>query len=201
IRISTDHGHLLFEQAQSGSLKADIVMLPADMIETLVTGGRALAASRTALGSVNIGAAVRAGSLSVDVADQQTLAEALLKAREIVLTLAPTGEHLLTIIAGLGLMAEVEHKIRRFDKSVQVNEYIAGAPDGALAFGPATEILAWRNKGIAWCGPIPDRFQIILAYEAAVLEVSSNKTAAQDFLEYLTTKDARATFSDTGVAT
>jgi ABC-type molybdate transport system substrate-binding protein len=201
IDIATDHGHLLYEQAMAGALDADIVMLPTDMIDELVARARAAKAGSVALGSVNIGAAVRTGAAPADVSDRGALADALLSASEIVLTLTPTGEHMMGVIGTLGLLPDVECKIRRFDKSAQVNAYIADAPSGALAFGPATEILAWCDKGIAWCGPIPDEFQVELPYTSAILASSQNRAAAQDFTAFLARADARAAFAETGVST
>lgn len=201
IDVATDHGHLLHEQARAGTLAADIVMLPSDMIDDLVAGGHALEAGRITLGSVNIGAAVRTGASLADVSDRGALANALLRATEIVLTLAPTGEHMMGVIANLDLLPDVESRIRRFDKSVQVSAYLADAPAGALAFGPATEILAWCDKGVAWCGPIPEAFQVVLPYAAAILDASRNKAAAQTFLTFLASPEARAAFAETGVST
>lgn len=199
VSVITDHGHLLFAQASDGTLAADVVMLPSDMIEALSRAGRLFPAERVALGSVNIAAAVCKGSSEVDVRTVERLSRAFMEAREIVLTLAPTGEHMMGVINDLGLMSAVSDKIRRFDKSIEVNAYLASAEYGALAFGPATEIRAWADRGIQHCAAIPDELQVVLPYAAAILSATGNSSAAIQFLDYLRSAESRAQFAATGV--
>ncbi len=201
IAISTDHGHLLLERARNGQLDADIIILPSDMILDLAARGLADASNVVELGSVTIGAAVRQGALVPSVATTEDIKTTLLVAPEIVLTQAPTGEHLMRVIDHLGIMDNVKEKLKRFDKSVHVNAYLLDQPPGPLAFGPATEIIAWADRGIVWCGPIAQPHQVALPYSAACLTGSSNKNAARDFLEFLKSALARACFAATGVTT
>ncbi|MGE3245868.1 MAG: molybdate ABC transporter substrate-binding protein [Beijerinckiaceae bacterium] len=197
--IVTDHGHLLFERARAGALAADIVMLPTDMIAGLAATGVVAGETRTALGTVEIGAAVRRGHERLEVSMCDALLAALRASEEIVLTLAPTGEHMMEVIARLGLRDELATKIRRFDKSSDVNAYVARSPQRALAFGPATEIFGYADRGIAWAGPVPDEFQVRLAYEAAALAQSPLLGEVRGFLRFLSGRKGREAFAATGV--
>ena len=199
LSIFTDHGHLLFERARNGTLAADVVLLPAEMIEDLQREGRALAQGRIELGSVAIGACVRDLGPPADVSTRHALRSALQDAEEILLTLAPTGEHMMGVIEILGLTAATEGKIRRFDKSTEVNARIAATDMRVLAFGPATEILAWRDRGVRWCGPIPEEFQVALPYAAAVLSNSGRVAESARFTALLASSAARACFRQSGV--
>ena len=199
ITISTDHGHLLHQRALAGQLDADIVMLPSDMVDDLIQHKQALADPVVRLGSVNIGAAIRTTANVPDVSTSQALSQSLQNAPEIVLTLAPTGAHMMDVITQLGVMSEVEDKLRRFDKSVEVNAWLLDQPSGSLAFGPATEIIAWKDRGIEWCGPIPAAYQVALPYSAALLTSAANSTSAQTFLKFLTSHEARGCFAASGV--
>ena len=85
------------------------------------------------------------------------------EADAVLLTLAPTGDHLLAVIAGLGLTEAITGKLQRFDTATLLNRHLAEkAGAGTLGFGPSTEILAWRGKGVAWAGAIPDEVQVVL---------------------------------------
>ncbi len=199
VSIHTDHGHLLYEHALSGSLEADIVMLPSDMIDALDSHGVVAHVPGVALGSVPIGAAVRTHDTPVRMDTMQMFGDALLAADKIILTLAPSGEHMMNVIAQAGLMDRVATEIKRFDKSAQVNACLTQERDHCIAFGPATEILAWREKGIDWCGKIPETFQLSLPYAVAILMRASNAGKAQQFLPLLTSQEARDCFSHSGV--
>jgi hypothetical protein len=199
LSIITDHGHLLMQQALAGTWDVGMVMLPADMIRPLQDEGCLAPVEPVHLGSVCIGAAVSTATGRAGVADIPALTHALREASEIMLTLAPTGDHMMKVITGLGLLPVVESKIKRFDKSVAVNRYLVTAPAGALAFGPATEILAWSDRGVTWCGAIPPALQVVLPYEAAILKNARDKQNAQAFLAYLTTEESRECFAQSGV--
>ena len=81
---------------------ADVVLLPADMIAALAAAGVADDGTKVAIGSVRIGAAVHADAPVPDVSTVAALRNALLAADAVLLTRAPTGDHLMQAIARLG---------------------------------------------------------------------------------------------------
>jgi len=78
---------------------ADVVVLPANMIAALAAAGVADAGTKVAIGSVRIGAAVHADAPVPDVSTVAALRNALLAANAVLLTRAPTGDHLMQAIA------------------------------------------------------------------------------------------------------
>ncbi|MGB0577751.1 MAG: hypothetical protein ACPGPC_16630 [Alphaproteobacteria bacterium] len=60
IDTHTNHGHIIEQEVIAGHVDDDIVLLPVAMIEELATKGLVDANSRTALGTIRIGATVRA---------------------------------------------------------------------------------------------------------------------------------------------
>jgi len=200
VDIRTDHGHLLHRRMIEGRLDADIVMLPCDMIDDLIARGWLDAERRVALGAVAIGAAVREGRQKPKLDDMGDLAEALMAADEIGLTMAPSGEHMVAIIENLGLKGALAPRLRRFDKSADVHAWLAASDGGALAFGPASEILAWRDRGVVWAGPLPAPAQSAVSYSAALCASSRDNEAAARFLAFLDSAQARAAFAASGVA-
>ena len=74
----------------------------------------------------------------------------------------------MAVIGRFGLADAIKGKLQRFDTATLLNRDLAEKGSaGALGFGPSTEILAWRGKGVAWAGAIPDEIQIVLPYQAA----------------------------------
>ena len=122
----------------------------------LVAAGRAENDALTDIGAVRIGACVREDQPKPDVTTMAALKDALLGAQSVLLTNAPTGDHLLKVIERIGLGGEVGRKLTRFDTATLLNKHLADHPgEGALGFGPTTEILVWRGKGVALAGTVP----------------------------------------------
>ena len=200
VQVATDHGHSIHRAAMRGEADADVVALPADMISALATAGLADRETTVAIGTVRIGAAVRAGAPPVDVATMAALRRALLAADAVLLTLAPTGDHLMRVIARLGLADAIAGKLASFETSTLLNRHLVeSAGTGAIGFGPATEIHAWRGKGVVYAGAIPDEVQVVLPYVAAMLVRTQAREAARALLAFLATPAAREHLRASGV--
>lgn len=199
VSIATDHGHLLLERALAGNLDGDIVLLPDDMIDELETGGMLTADAPVRIGAVRIGAAVRQDNPAPDVSTMDALVRGVAGADEIVLTEAPTGAHMLQVLERLGLGKSIGEKLVRFDKAEQCNGYLLSSTRRSLGFGPATEIIAWKDRGLTYCGPVPEEIQVALPYSGAILRASEDANAAQAVLAYLGSERGLQFFSDSGV--
>ena len=200
VEVATDHGHNIQRAAIRGEVDADVVALPADMIAVLASAGVADRETTIAIGAVRIGAAVRAEAPRLDVATMPAFRRTLLAAEAVLLTLAPTGDHLMRVIARLGLADAIAGKLARFGTSTLLNRHLVeSAGTGAIGFGPATEIHAWRGKGVAYAGAIPDEVQVALPYAAAMLVRTQAREAARALLAFLATPAARGHFRASGV--
>jgi molybdate transport system substrate-binding protein len=114
--------------------------------------------------------------------------------------LAPTGDHLMQVIARLGLADTIAGKLQRFATSALLNRHLVeSAGLGAIGFGPVTEIKSWRDKGVAYAGAIPDEVQVVLPYSAAVLTRAQSREQARALLAFLATAEARRHFLASGV--
>jgi molybdate transport system substrate-binding protein len=200
VQVTTDHGHNIHRAAMRGEAHADVVALPADMIAALAAAGLTDRETTIVIGAVRIGAAMRADAPRVDVATMAALRRALLTADAVLLTLAPTGDHLMRVIARLGLADAIAGKVERFETSALLNRHLVeGAGTGAIGFGPATEIHAWRDKSVAYAGAIPDEVQVVLPYAAAMLMRTQAREAARALLAFLATPAAREHLRASGV--
>ena len=193
--VATDHGHNIRDALHSGDVNADVVLLPADMVAALTA--KNLLQQSIPLGTVGIGGVVREGSRAPLIATMASLRDALVTADAVLLTNAPTGEHLMDAIAKLGLRDATAAKLLRFNTSTKLNIALAARSDNALGFGPETEIRA--GKGVTWIGDVPDEIQIALPYAAAIVTRTAQADDARKFLGFLETAQAREAFAKTGV--
>ena len=200
IDAHTNHGHIIEQEVIAGHVDDDIVLLPVAMIEELAAKGLIDANSRIALGTIRIGAAVRAGLPIPDVSAESAVEHAMLAAKSIILTEAPSGVHMEKIIAEMGRTQLLADRIIRYDTGTMVNEHLsASSAEMEIAFGVATEILFFRDKGIRYAGPLPDDMQMALDYEAAMLTGCQKKDAVNDLFTFLKSGEAQSLFAQTGV--
>jgi len=194
IEVATDHGHNIRNAVGRDAVDADVVLIPADMIMELQSEG--LVRDPVPLGTVGIGGVVRLGSLMPKITIMTELRDAITAADAILLTHAPTGDHLMSVIENLGLTETVVTKLLRFDTSTALNVHLAGRSDNALGFGPETEIRS--AKGVGWIGDVPPEIQIALPCAAAVLASTKAPDIAGAFLKFLQTDIAREIFRHSG---
>lgn len=193
--VATDHGHNIRDDLHSGDVNADVILLPADMVVALTV--KNVLQDSVSLGTVGIGGVIREGSRAPLIATMPNLRDALIAADAVLLTNAPTGEHLMDTIANLDLRDAVAGKLLRFDTSTKLNIALAARSDNALGFGPETEIRA--GKSVTWIGDVPDEIQIALPYAAAIVTGTAQLDAARKFLAFLETGQPREAFASTGV--
>lgn len=199
IEVATDHGHDIHEAAGTGRSDADIVIIPADMLADLSTKGRLASDSARDIGWTGIGIAVRAGRPLPAILDADTLAQAVKDTDKLFLTTAPTGKHIFAALAKIGLGDIVREKLTAFDRATEMLEALSREDAPVLAFGPTTEIAGWRNRGIADGGVLPAKFDLPLAYAAAILNSSTREAQARDVLDYIAGSAGLAHFRTSGV--
>ena len=200
VEVETDHGHNIEKAALGSATDADIVVIPSPMMNELVAAGRVDHATLVEIGAVRIGAAVHEMAVRPDVARVDALRNILLTATEVLLTHAPTGQHLARMIAEIGIAKEVAPKISRFDTATLLNGYIAERPgSGAIGFAPTTEILAWRGRGVALAGTLPEQWQVVLPYQAGMLKRTQSADSARRLLSFLATSPVRRQLRDSGM--
>jgi molybdate transport system substrate-binding protein len=200
VSSETTHGHLIRDRVIAGDTDADIVLLPVDMVDDLARRGLVVDGVRASLGNIRIGAAVRQGCPAIDVSTMDALIQTIRAAKSIVITEAPSGQHMDALFREKSLTDEIAKRITRYDTGSMVNEHMAAsATEGEIAFGVATEILFFRDKGVHYAGPVPDEVQMKLSYEAALLTRSDKGAAARVMMDWLVRPDWRKAFANTGV--
>ncbi len=173
------------------------MLLPRHMIDALTRAGL-LDARSLALGAVATSAVVPAGAPDPGVGTLEGLRAALARAEAILLTNAPSGLHMTSVFERLGVIDEIAHKILRFDRSAEVNEWLRRHDRrAAIGFGPTTEIVGAAQ--VRHGGLIAQGVQMILSYAAALTPAGAQTPCGAAFLDVLASADGRAAFARSGV--
>ena len=167
----------------------DILFATRPVIASL---GPRLLAPAAPLGSVGVGIAIRQGAPAPSITDEASLRAAVEGADAVVFNRASTGLYMDRLFARLGIT--VAAKEIRFPDGDAVLRRVAGGTGREIGFAAITEILLFRDKGVAFPGPLPPALQNRTAYEAALLS-----EAARPFHAFATSAEAKAALVAAGI--
>ena len=167
----------------------DILFATQPVIASL---GPRLLAPAAPLGSVGVGIAIRQGAQAPSITDEASLRAAVEAADAVVFNRASTGLYMDRLFARLGIT--VASKEVRFPDGDAVLRRIAGGTGREIGFAAITEILLFRDKGVAFPGPLPPALQNRTAYEAALLA-----EPARAFHAFATSPEAKAALVAAGI--
>jgi molybdate transport system substrate-binding protein len=176
------------ERLGSGE-KADVVLLPAPMLEAM--GMALLAGSRTLLARSPIGVAVRRGATEPDVSTPDALRKTLVAAGSLAYSdpkLAPSGIHLTKVLANLGIAEAVLAKTvlrTPFDGGVAL------IARGEVEIGLYLVSEIQSVDGVTLAGLLPAELQSYVIYAGAVAARSPVQDEALAFLKFLGDPAAR----------
>jgi molybdate transport system substrate-binding protein len=157
IEPHTNHGHIIEQEIIAGNVDDDIVLLPTAMIDELAKNKLVDSSTRTAIGTIRIGAAVREGVPTPDVSTLKSVTQTLFSAKSIILIEALRGVHMDRVITELGLGHKLADRITQYDTGTMVNEHLSTSRAKAeIAFGVATEIIFSGTRASA----MPVRYQM-----------------------------------------
>ncbi|MEK6592293.1 MAG: substrate-binding domain-containing protein [Pseudomonadota bacterium] len=172
---------------------ADVVILTAALIDELAVTGHVVAGSRTDLGKVGTGVAVRAGTPLPEVSNPEALRGNLLAAAKILCpdpAVATAGKVVMRMTELLGIADQVRGKMQFFPNGYAAMKYLA-ASSGSLEMGitQVTEILP--NAGVKLAGQLPDALQMKAVYSAGLGARAANADVAKAFIARLVAPGAR----------
>ena len=181
-------------QLQRG-VPVDVVILSREGLTDLVAAGRIVAGSDVDLASVPIGAAVRAGSPKPDVSTVDAFRKTLLGAKTIAVPASTSGIFLVKeVFPKLGIADRINVKV--MERGSQTGELVAsGGAD--LALLPVSELA--QVPGLDVVGRIPDEFQLIQVFSAAIVKGSSEAEAGRRLIQLLASDRARAAIEKSGM--
>ena len=176
--------------------QGDIFIGPEEFSGPLIKDGKLLAGSRTAFARSSTGLAVRAGVPKPDISSPDKLKRVLLAAGAVSYSAGASGMHFVKIIEQLGIAEAIVAKRVVPLAGELVGAVVArGAAD--IAVQQISELLP--VSGIEILDPLPAELQQTIVYGATAFPQSTQREAAQAFVNFLTSEPARTVLRNKGL--
>ena len=174
----------------------DVVIAPPAALDEFA--GK-VAADRVNVGRVGLGVAVRPGAPVPDISSSEALKRSALQAESIVFNRASTGIYFENLLKKMGIYEQLEARTTRYADGASVMEHVLKGKGREIGFGPVTEILLHREKGLKLVGPLPPEVQNYTSYSAVPMTAAANAELAGVFVRYLGSPEGKALFVSAGV--
>ncbi len=186
-------------QRIAGGEVQDVVIVPPEAIEEFAKAGK-VEAERVNVGRVGLGVAVRPGAPTPDISSLEALKRSVLEAESLVFNRASTGIYFENLLKKMGIYDQVVSKTTRYPDGASVMEHLITKGTGReVGFGPITEILLYKEKGLRLVGPLPAGAQNYTAYLAVPMTGGPNIEIARTFARYLGSPGGKALFQAAGI--
>ena len=166
----------------------DLVILAADVIETLETEGHVAAGSRVAFVRSRMAMAVRAGAPRPDIGSEAAVRAALMNARSIGYSTGPSGAHILGVLKSWGVDVAAEpSRLVQAKPGVPVATLLA-AGEAAVGIQQLSEFLG--EPGIDIVGILPPPVQTVTTFSTGIGARSTQVEEAQAVIDFLNAPEA-----------
>jgi len=187
------------EKRLAAGESADVLIASAGLMNDQLRRGKVEAEGHAFIGRVAVGVTVRAAAPDPDIATLDSFKHSLLGADSIVCNQASVGLYLERLFDLLGIGEQLKTKTTRYANMAQVFEHLNGGKGSEIGFGAITEIRQFEAKGLRLVGPLPEQVQNSTAYSAGVMTDAPTVEVAREFVRYLGTPAAKATFAAAGI--
>src|SRR5258706_11519985 len=181
----------------AGEAFEGVVAPPAALDE--FAGAGKVAAERANLGRVGMGVAVRPGAPVPDISSEDALKRSVLAAESIVFNRASSEIYYENLLKKMEIYDKVQARTTRYADGAAVMEHVWKGKGREIGFGPVTEILQHRDKGLKLVGPLPPEVQNYTSYSAAPMTAAANAEPARSLVRYLGSAEAKALLTAAGV--
>jgi molybdate transport system substrate-binding protein len=171
--------------------KADVILLPAPMIDGMDKAATLRPGSRLVLARVGIGLVVREGAVLPDISEAEAVRKTLLDARSIAYPdpkVTPSGTHLTRVMAQLGIAEAVRSKTTLRNA---IDGGVALVANGDVDIGMFLVSEIFPVKGVMLVGLLPSELQSYVVYAGAVAADSASPEAAYAFVRFLSNPTKR----------
>ena len=174
---------------------ADVVILSREGLAELITENKIVPNSDVDLAQAPLGLAVPTGNAKPDISSTKAFADALVKAKKIVVPGSTSGIYLSKeLFPRLGISEQISVQIT--ERGSQATAALA-AREANIAVQPSSELV--NISGIDYVGPLPNSIQLIQTFAAARVMNSSNSEAAKKLIEYLSSPNAAEPIKNGGM--
>ena len=182
----------------AGGEKADVLVMPTNILDAYQKDGVVRAQGRGILGLVSINAVVRSGATKPDLSTPEKVKQAMLKARSVTHATpgeTPSGTHMGKLIEQLGLADAMKGKIIHRSALAGGVQMLASG-EAEIGFYPKSEVI--NTDGLELVGPLPDAIQLTTIYGAAVTASSVAPDAGVAFIAFMCDPAHRAVWAHGG---
>ena len=99
----------------------------------------------------------------------------------------------------MGIYEQVESKTARYADGACVMQHVLKGKGKEVGFGPITEILLYKDKGLRLVGPLPAHVQNYTSYTAVPMTGRSNPALAREFVKFLGSPAGKKLFVAAGI--
>jgi molybdate transport system substrate-binding protein len=177
----------------------DIVIATPPVMEEQAKNGNISADGQITIGRVGVGVVVRNDVANPDVATEETLKQAVLRAQSLVYNTASTGTYMDKLFARMGIAEQIKAKTTRPVDGEQVMLHLLKGKGNEIGFGALTEIKLFEPKGLKLVAPLPREIQNYTTYRAALMPKGPSPTPAKAFLTFLASGEAKDIFAAAGI--
>jgi molybdate transport system substrate-binding protein len=173
----------------------DVIVLSLD-VEGLIKQGKIEAASRTVLGQIGVGVAVRAGSPKPDFSTVEKFKQSLLNAKSIATSgEGSSGRFVSALIERLGIADQVKPKIKSGGAGRSAQLVAAGEVDFAVSGLPPLI----DTPNIEWLGLLPPEINSFVLFTAGLSTAAKQPEAGRALLRFLASPEAMAVYKTKGL--
>ena len=176
----------------------DVMVAPPDAIAEFAKAGK-VAVGGVSVGRVGSGVAVRPGAPVPAIATAEDIRKTVLEAQSIVFNRASTGLYFERLLKEWGIYGQIEDKVVRYTTGAEVMDHVLKGKGKEVGFGPITEILLEKDRGLILVGPLPPEIQNYTSYTAVPMTASTQKEVALAFVTFLGGPVGRPLFVSAGI--
>ena len=169
-----------------------ILVAAAGTVDQAIKDGKAIADTRTRVGRVGVGVAVKRGAKAPDISSVDALKASLLKADAIVYSQGASGVYVAQLLDKLGIAAQVKAKAVQLATGADMIERVQKSAANEIGMTQISEIVraAEENGGaIVYVGPLPAAVQNYTVFDAVAM--TGAPEPARAFVRSLAASPAR----------
>jgi molybdate transport system substrate-binding protein len=178
--------------------KADVLVMPTNILDGYQKDGMVLAQHRAILGLVSINAVVRTGAPKPDLSTPEKVKEAILGSRAITHATpgaTPSGTHMGKLIEQLGIADAMKGRIIH-RPALEGGVQLVASGEAEIGFYPKSEVV--NTNGLMVVGPLPSAIQLTTVYGAAVTAASAAREPAAAFIAFMSDPAHRLAWTQGG---
>ena len=178
--------------------KADVLVMPTNILDGYQKDGTVLAQHRAILGLVSINAVVKTGAPKLDLSTLETVKQAILGSRAITHATpgaTPSGTRMGKLIEQLGIADAMKGRIIH-RPALEGGVQLVASGEAEIGFYPKSEVI--NTDGLTVVGPLPSSIQLTTIYGAAVTTAGAAPDAAAAFIAFMADPTHRLAWTQAG---